>query len=55
MILGVSSQLPITDIPTDGSRRQQQVAEILVLTDSVLLNKRESCLFPVRKISTQQL
>ena len=55
MVLGVSSQLPITDIPTDGRRRQQQVAEILVLTDSVLLNKRQSCLFPVRKISTQQL
>lgn len=51
MVLGVSSQLPITDIPTDGRRRQQQVAEILVLTDSVLLNKRESCLFPVRKIT----
>lgn len=54
MVLGVTSPLPITDIPTDG-RRQQQVAEILVLTDSVLLNKSESYLFPERKISTQQL
>ena len=44
-------QLLITEIPTDG-RRQQQVAVILVLTDSVILNKRESCLLTVRNNSS---
>ena len=41
----------MTEIQTDG-RRQQQVAVILVLTDSVILNKRESCLFPARNNSS---